>query len=154
MIIECINCNKKFSVDSNLIPESGRTIQCGSCNHVWFFKREFGLDNLKLKDEIQVKKYTEEEKVPLENTKQIKKQKKLTSLDKDRSLVKYEKKSNYSISKILSLLVVLIITFIAFIIILDTFKLQLEIFFPNLEFILYNLYETLKDIFLFTKDLI
>ena len=154
MIIECINCNKKFSVDSNLIPESGRTIQCGSCNHVWFFKREFGQDNLKLKDEIQVKKYTEEEKAPLENTKQIKKQKKLTSLDKDRSLVKYEKKSNYSISKILSLIVVIIITFIAFIIILDTFKFQLEIFFPNLEFTLYNLYETLKDIFLFTKDLI
>ena len=154
MIIECINCNKKFSVDSNLIPESGRTIQCGSCNHVWFFKREFGQDNLKLKDEIQVKKYTEEEKVPLKNTKQIKKQKKLTSLDNDRSLVKYEKKSNYSISKILSLIVVIIITFIAFIIILDTFKFQLEIFFPNLEFTLYNLYETLKDIFLFTKDLI
>ncbi len=154
MIIECINCNKKFSVDSNLIPESGRTIQCGSCNHVWFFKREFKLDNLKLKNEIQEKKYTEEKKVPPNNVKDVKKQKKFTSLEKDRSLVKYEKKFNYSISKILSLLVVLIITFIAFIIILDTFKFQLEIFFPNLEFTLYNLYETLKDIFLFTKDLI
>ena len=154
MIIKCINCNKKFSVDSNLIPESGRTIQCGSCNHVWFFKREFELDNLKLKEEIQENKYTEKEKVPLKNTKHFKKQKNLTTLGKDRSLVKYEKKFNYSISKILSLLVVLIITFIAFIIILDTFKFQLEIFFPNLEFTLYNLYETLKDIFLFTKDLI
>ena len=37
MIIECINCNKKFNVNSELIPNSGRTIQCGSCNHVWFF---------------------------------------------------------------------------------------------------------------------
>ena len=37
MIIECINCNKKFDVNSELIPSSGRTIQCGSCNHIWFF---------------------------------------------------------------------------------------------------------------------
>ena len=37
MIIECISCDKKFEVNSNLIPNSGRTIQCGSCNYVWFF---------------------------------------------------------------------------------------------------------------------
>ena len=37
MIIECTSCNKKFEVNSELIPDSGRTIQCGSCNHVWFF---------------------------------------------------------------------------------------------------------------------
>ena len=28
---------KKFEIDSNLIPEKGRTLQCGTCNHVWFF---------------------------------------------------------------------------------------------------------------------
>ena len=39
MIIECVKCSKKFDVDSNLIPLKGRTIQCGSCNHVWFFKK-------------------------------------------------------------------------------------------------------------------
>ncbi len=37
MIIECISCNKKFDVNSELIPSSGRTIQCGSCNHIWFY---------------------------------------------------------------------------------------------------------------------
>ncbi len=40
MIIQCINCNKKFEVNSNLIPSVGRNIQCGSCNHLWFFKKE------------------------------------------------------------------------------------------------------------------
>ena len=40
MIIECINCNKKFNVDSALISNEGRTIQCGSCNHIWFFKKD------------------------------------------------------------------------------------------------------------------
>ena len=37
MIIECVNCNKKFNVDSKLIPLEGRQIQCGSCNHNWHY---------------------------------------------------------------------------------------------------------------------
>ena len=53
MIIECINCSKKFDVDSDLIPSAGRTIQCGSCNHVWFYKK--GQENQSLKTEIKSK---------------------------------------------------------------------------------------------------
>tara|TARA_B100001093_G_C25983422_1_gene658417 strand:- start:38 stop:394 length:357 start_codon:yes stop_codon:yes gene_type:complete len=37
MIIDCIKCNKKFNVNPELIPKEGRTIQCGSCSHIWFF---------------------------------------------------------------------------------------------------------------------
>ena len=40
MIIDCIKCDKKFEVNASLIPDGGRTIQCGSCNHVWFYKIE------------------------------------------------------------------------------------------------------------------
>ena len=40
MIIDCQNCNKKFDIDHNLIPERGRLLQCSSCNHKWFFKNE------------------------------------------------------------------------------------------------------------------
>ena len=40
MIIKCINCNKKFNVNQNLIPEHGRLIECGSCNHVWHYNTE------------------------------------------------------------------------------------------------------------------
>ena len=40
MIIDCIKCTKKFEVNASLIPDNGRTIQCGSCNHVWFYKPE------------------------------------------------------------------------------------------------------------------
>ena len=39
MIIECVNCSKKFDVNSDLIPTNGRTIQCGSCGHTWFYKK-------------------------------------------------------------------------------------------------------------------
>ena len=37
MIITCPNCNKQFKIDNSLIPDDGRDLQCGSCNHVWFY---------------------------------------------------------------------------------------------------------------------
>ena len=40
MIITCPNCNKKFKIDNSLIPDEGRDLQCGSCNHVWLYKIE------------------------------------------------------------------------------------------------------------------
>ena len=39
MIISCENCNKRFEVSDNLIPEEGRLLQCSSCDHKWFFKK-------------------------------------------------------------------------------------------------------------------
>ena len=40
MIITCPNCKKKFNIDPTLIPEDGRDLKCGSCNHVWLYKIE------------------------------------------------------------------------------------------------------------------
>jgi len=40
------------------------------------------------------------------------------------------------------------------IIFVDTFKSPISEIIPNIEFILYNLYETIKDIISFLKDLI
>ena len=40
MIITCPNCEKKFQIDAALVPENGRDLQCGSCNHAWFYKPE------------------------------------------------------------------------------------------------------------------
>ena len=40
MIITCKNCNKRFNVSSNLIPNEGREIKCGSCNHIWHFIKD------------------------------------------------------------------------------------------------------------------
>ena len=59
-------------------------------------------------------------------------------------------KKNY---RILNILVVLIISFAAFIIIIDTFKTPLGKIVPNTELLLYNLYETFRDIGLFIRDL-
>ena len=57
MIITCPCKKKKFEIDSALIPEEGRNLKCGSCEHVWFFKKD--LNNLKEKLEIQKKEETQ-----------------------------------------------------------------------------------------------
>ena len=159
MIIECVNCNKKFNVNSDLIPNEGRTIQCGSCNHVWFF-------NKKDQDLIKLIKPNKDIQQPLQkkkpSTKLYKKEKKSDNFlnknynspkNKGSEIVKYQPNSTFSFSKFLSFVFVGVISIIGFLIILDTFKSSLYIFFPNLEFLLFSLYETLKDIELFVKDL-
>ena len=71
-----------------------------------------------------------------------------------------DKEPNIKISKniknynILGLSIIFIISFIALIIVLDTFQKPISIYLPNIEFILYSLYETIDDIVLFFSDLI
>ncbi len=134
MIIQCINCHKKFEVNTSLIPSVGRLIQCGSCNHKWFYKPN-------IIEELKIETNTDNVSIN-ENSKEI------------RNTYNQPKKNNISFSKLLYYLIVIIISFIALVIILDTFKYQLESIFPNLEFILFNLFETLKDIKLFIKNLL
>ena len=160
MIIECINCNKKFEVNPELIPEKGRSIQCGSCNHKWFYKKDtqetiLEINNEALvneiKQEIKINKDITEDKVDTNKiTEEIVKDK-IESKKNDET--KTLKKSNI-LSKIISYLIVAIISFVALIIVLDTFKTPLNNIFPNLELLLFNLYETFEDIGLFLKDLI
>ena len=48
----------------------------------------------------------------------------------------------------------LILFIVALIIILDTFKNQISLFYPNIKNVLNNFYETLKDVKLFFIDLV
>ena len=151
MIISCEQCHKKFEVDSDLIPENGRLLQCNSCNHKWFFK--------KIKLEIDIKSSVKEsdKKIskPINNI-QTKSKDNIKNNHKSDRLKNEENHSSKGISstKILKILIVSIISFVAFIILLDTIKKPLSLIIPDIEFILTSLYETLKDIFLFIKDLI
>ena len=155
MIITCVNCNKKFNVNSDLIPEDGRTIQCGSCNHVWFFKKD-------LKEKLEIQKNEETQIIkdqPTADTKvaikPISAKNNLNKTSKKKSeIVKYQHKKKFGFSTFLSYIIVAIISFCALIILIDTFKSPLYNIFPDLELILYSLFETLKDIQLFIKDLI
>ena len=155
MIIECINCNKKFEVDSTLIPGTGRNIQCGSCDHIWFFT-----PNLENTSETLIE--NNESNIIIEpkvDKKIIKKDKFISDKKTDRTEqfkapVKYNERANIlSLNNILSYFIVSIVTFIALIIVLDTFKSPLNHIYPNTELLLYNLFESIKDIILFIKDL-
>ena len=75
------------------------------------------------------------------------------SNNKRSALIKYKPESTFTVGKLLSYLIVLIITFVAVIIILDTFKNPLSLIISNLEIMLYNLFEKLKNLILFNKDL-
>ena len=112
----------------------------------------FGFINLKKK-----KKKLDDDYVDLNKDKKVSKNRELKKpiqkTSNKKALVKYEKKSSFTLGKFLRYILVFIISFVALIILLDTFKSPLEIIFPNLELVLYNLYETLKDIILFIKDL-
>ena len=158
MIIACINCDKKFNVNSELIPNEGRTIQCGSCNHVWFFKKS-DQDKKDFKKSLQdnddIFKTTEKKTKLTKKNKQYKDTKKTNEITNSKSseIVKYQPKSRFTIVNFLSYFLVVIISFVGLIIVLDTFKSVLYNFFPNLEFFLFSLYEILKDIQLFIKDL-
>ena len=198
MIIKCDNCNKNFDVDSGLIPENGRLLQCNACDHKWFFKKEIkerSIPIVKIKDingepeplkeeATRVETETQEtinlldrvtedvtrvetetqetinlldrvtedapaiEKISIKNNNETEE---ISREDKTLNTKTSKNKKNYNI---LSLTIVFIISFIAIIIVLDTFQKPISVYVPNIEFILYNLYETINDIVLFFRDLI
>ena len=66
---------------------------------------------------------------------------------------KIETKNESTGGKFFSYLIVLIISFVALIILVDTLKTPIIKVFPGAEIILLNLFETLQDIKLFIIDL-
>jgi predicted Zn finger-like uncharacterized protein len=164
MIITCPNCNKKFKIDNSQIPDEGRDLQCGSCNHVWLYKiEEENSKILELKEEIDSNDI--ETKVDKNNEKTVENKNSLTKIKteinnqkKDKNIekqkeTKVSKNTENTGIKFFSYLIVFIISFAALIILLDTLKNPLINVFPGLEIILFNLFETLQDIKLFIIDL-
>jgi predicted Zn finger-like uncharacterized protein len=168
MIITCPSCNKKFKIQDELIPSKGRNLQCGSCNHSWFYKFEN-----KIVEPLKLEENTEEKVVeptvynPLnsdnsdnsdnleslnvkldhELDKEIKKEEIIQNSDSSQKI------KNITFSKFLSYIIVSIISFSVFVILIDTLKTPLIDIFPGLEIFLFNLFETLQDIKLFIIDL-
>ncbi len=165
MIITCPNCNKKFKIDNSLIPDEGRDLQCGSCNHIWFYnipeknnevlelKQEIIGEEIEIKAENKEDKIEEKQQQEEKNKTEINNQKKEKNLEKQKNTTTLKKIENKG-SKFFSYLIVFIISFVALIILLDTLKNPLINVFPGLEIILFNLFETLQDIKLFIIDLI
>ena len=153
MIIVCPSCGKNFNVRDDQIPDKGRLIQCSNCKHEWFYTKNtipiddnldeqsndeltqesFGILDAEenKRDEVVI----EDETVELEKPKDIKKKK--------------SAKINF-----FKLLLVFIISFVAFVLIVDTFIVQISEYVPFAEKYLDNLYQSLIDISLFFQNLI
>ncbi len=141
MIIACPKCKKKFDIEDSLIPEKGRLLQCSSCDNKWFFKK-----TIEVKKKIErISTKTKTNIIPKE-TEDI-----IIEAEENNTKVENLKKNNLPI---LNLLLITLISFAALIIFLDTFKIQINNLIPGFEFLLENFYETLKDFYLFTIDLI
>ena len=171
MIIKCNNCYKQFDIAPSAIPEKGRLVQCSICNNTWIFKKEITDKSVLLSevkkhikvletDKMQIEPYNVEiNNVENESPLNINLQKKENEVssksikieNKDQLLKTYRNKKNYNI---LNFTIVFIISFIAIIIILDTFQNPISKIMPNIEFLLNSLYETIYDIKLFFNDLI
>ena len=164
MIINCTNCNKRFKINTSLIPVEGRDLKCGSCYHVWFYKIEDkNLEPLSLKEDIinnedkpeivdkKIERTNEEKKSSFHSKIDTGDKKDLDKIT-DKQIPSKNKTKNTS-SKFFSYIFVFIISFVALIILIDTLKTPLINIFPGLENILFSLFEMLKDIKLFIIDL-
>ena len=153
MIIVCPSCGKNFNVRDDQIPDKGRLLQCSSCKHEWFFtKNTFTLDNDI--DEISNDDLTQKSFGILDEEEDRSDEKiveeKTVELEKPRNI----KKKKTSKVNFFKLLLVFIISFVAFVLIVDTFIVQISEYFPFAEKYLDNLYQSLIDISLFFQNLI
>tara|TARA_Y100000389_G_scaffold63332_1_gene59435 strand:+ start:47 stop:529 length:483 start_codon:yes stop_codon:yes gene_type:complete len=159
MIIQCINCHKQFEVNDSLIPINGRNIQCGSCNHTWFFNSNEQVspqNTLKtdVEDEIQKSNFKDETPIVKNLERDVSLFKDSQESTKIKKKNKNENKDNFGLKKFFSYSTVAIISSVAVIVVIDTFKLPLSNSFPSIEFLLYNLFESVKDLSLFIKNLL
>ena len=163
MIIECPACSKKFNIDEKLIPDEGRLLKCGNCDHTWFFKKE---ENLKLETEsIKINEIDENKSeiniepvdVPIKETKKIRKKiskKSSTKESTSKELVSIDKSSVSRENNIIKKIFLIIISIIAVILLIDTFKNQLSVIFPGIVQMSDSLYQVINDLKLFIKDLV
>ena len=163
MIIECPVCSKKFNIDKKLIPDEGRLLKCGNCDHTWFYKKE---ENLKVETEsIKINEIKENKSeiniepvdVPIKETKKIRKKISKKSSRKEstsKELVSIDKSSISRENNIIKKIFLIIISIIAFILLMDTFKNQISVIFPGIVHMSDSLYLVINDLKLFIKDLV
>ena len=163
MQIDCPICKKTFEVDASLIPEQGRLLQCGDCNYKWFFKEDESSNETLPTQPIKSIKNLSSFDLPKETEDIIKQAEENIDMTIDKSIdqsthpvneIAINNKNHNIIERILSTTIVGILSFISLIVLVDTFKSPLIEVFPKLEFLLFSLYETLKDVKLFIIDLI
>ncbi len=152
MIIDCPCGKKKFSVKDELIPAKGRLLQCGECAREWFYSKNINTIN-ETNVEIPAEEIAQESFGVIEDKyddDDVLEEDKTVELEKPKNIDKKETtKVNF-----FKLLLVFIISFVAFILIVDTFIVQISKHVPFAKKYLDNLYQSLIDISLFFQNLI
>ena len=123
MIISCEKCNKKFELKDNLIPETGRLLQCGSCSYQWHY---IPTNKITLVNEIDSTKSSKNIK---KNVKKIDKKKinvDKNILESSESILENKKGVGF-----FSYLLVIIISLVALLVIVVTFKPYFLTIVPN-----------------------
>ena len=176
MIITCPCNKKKFKIDANLIPATGRELKCGSCGHVWFYISE-SKDEISNKIEINNKPETQNIKFEDKNLNLSPDLKDVLIKNEDNAILKKDKNNielvensnNFekNINKkkqrnkkrekpisFINKIIISLITLIAIIILIDTFRNEIINFLPGLNPAFNSFYEIIADINSFIKDLI
>ena len=151
MIITCEQCLKKFEIESSLIPKKGRLLQCSSCAHKWFYKRDISEETKVVLERQDIKTKKIEPIVKENNNIKIFNDSEASKKNKRKHSYRHLESKKLSF---LNVILVFIISIIALIVLLDTFKSPISLMIPNIEFILESLYETVKDVLLFIQDLL
>ena len=167
MIIECPNCNKKFNLDDKFIPENGRRLKCGNCDHVWHYKitlnkinheqkisknKKIELDINTSKNDNEIKETKNNEDTSNINNEVISEKKDVeTEIEKSDEKIDYEK--GIKLKMIFIYFVIFIISLLGLIFLLDTVKYNLSNIFPGIIPLFDSFYQTLLDFKLFLKDL-
>ena len=165
MIISCPNCNKKFKIDQNIIPIGGRLLQCSNCKHKWHFKieKKEEIDDGSLKSEkVFFENKSEQIKINSTENDSLNEENYKKELKTKEKVVKKTKKIKKNINqnrkdkptRFLNMIIILIISFVAIVIVLDTFRIELSKYMPFLNPMLDNFYAIIADINSFIKDLI
>ncbi len=147
MEITCPECSKRFNVKDNQIPNEGRLLQCGNCKHKWFFKKTLKSNDKNIEfNERKVQKQDVKEPDEIKTNIKLSKQ-----VNEQNEKVESNTKVDFNKFKFFIFILILIL---AFIILIDTFKIQISYIYPDIYTIMNSLYETLKDLKLFFLDLI
>ena len=167
MIIECPNCNKKFNLDEKLIPENGRSLKCGNCDHVWHYKiilnkktdeKKISEDKISEIDIDTSKKGNKfKEKINDKDTSDINKEViseiKTDGSETEKNDERVDNETGFKIKMIFIYFAIFLISLLGLIFLLDTLKYNLSNIFPGIVPLFDSLYETLLDLKLFFKDL-
>ena len=123
----------------------------------WFFKLEAETTNTSKIEENKSEINIEPVKEPIKQTKKIRKKiskKSSTKESTSKELVSIDKSSVSRENNIIEKIFLIIISIIAFILLIDTFKNHISVIFPGIVQMSDSLYQVINDLKLFIKDLV